>query len=84
MNRPVRQKSANLHTITQILQLRVVEKPLWKRHLRIPGLPWHEVLRRTTKLTMSDLDLTLRLCVEGTNDEEGRKQEALANKFIQE
>ena len=25
---------------------------------------------------MSDLDLTLRLCVVGTYDEEGRKQEA--------
>jgi hypothetical protein len=33
---------------------------------------------------MSDLELTLRLCVVGTNDEEERKQEALANKFIQE
>ncbi len=35
-------------------------------------------------LAMSDLELTLRLCVVGTNDEEERKQEALANKFIQE
>ncbi len=33
---------------------------------------------------MSDLELTLWLCVVGTNDEEERKQEALANKFIQE